>query len=268
METVSCAQMVGSGRWRLWATLALLGGALHWWHLGPLKELCISSSPAGATAFLDNHPCGTTPCRIWVRSRGELRLEHSGYLPVHEFLRLNGKDGQELHVRMRPGVIVGSWSAPAGFYPPSLGKPPVTFFLAKDNQLGGHAYAIPPGWHGLSPSLGQNRLALACGDGHTAPVRQASLEILSQRGLEERCRQVQEGKEQVGWTVVASQRGSQGAWIRLERAHDLGLSRAAVVLQRVGSGVLQLDYQFDDCQDPFTYTRDLDYLRASLGFHW
>ena len=263
-----CVQIFGSGRWRLWATLAVLGGALHWWHLGPLKELRISSSPAGATAFLDSHPCGTTPCRIWVRSRGDLRLEHSGYLPVHEFLRLNGEDGQELHLRMRPGVLVGPGPARAGFYPPSLGIPPATFLLAKDSQLGGHAYAIPPGWQGLSPSLGQNRLALACGDGRTSPARQATLEIFPQGGLEERYKRVQEVRDQEGWTVVACQRGSQAAWLRLERAHDLCLSRAAVVLQREGSAVLQLEYQFDDCQDPFTYTRDLDYLRASLGFQW
>lgn len=248
---------LATGRWRLWAALALSGAAVLWGHRHPSRQLAVDSNPAGATVYFNGHRLGVTPCSIQVGSRGMLRLEHPGYLPAEEFLRLDEPVGQQLHLRMRPGVAVGPLR-PA--YPPSLGKPPATRFQSRNHQLAGHAYAVPPGWR--SEAL-PNRVQLSCGDGRSLPLRQASLVVIPGQ-LAEQWRQLQVEREQEGWTVVASQIGLHSGWIRLERANDLGLSRSALLLQQEGDGLVELHYQYPDCADVFTYTRDLDYLRATL----
>jgi hypothetical protein len=254
-------------KWRLGATLALMGGLLSSLPPQPSREVWVTSNPPGAAAYFNGRPMGTTPCRIHIGARGRLRLEHPGYLPSEEFVRLNPESGLELSLTLRPGVAA---EGPVRMtnYPPSLGKPPFTHFLPKTASLGQHAFALPPGWLHQSQSSSPGRFGLACGDGHSQPARQASLELLPNTDLPSHFRHLCQHKEQEGWVVRASQRGSESAWLRLERAQAEGPSRAAVVLQRQGSSVMQLNYQFDLCYDPFLYTRDLDFLRASLGFDW
>lgn len=248
---------LSTGRWRLWAALGLSGAIMFWGHREPPRQLAIESNPPGATVYFNGHRLGVTPCSVRVGSRGRLRLEHPGYLPAEEFLRLDEPGGQQMHLRMRPGVAVGRLRPD---YPPSLGNPPDTRFLSRDQILTGHAYAVPPGWRSEAQP---NRLQLSCGDGSQLPLRQASLSVIP-GPLTEQWRQLQIEKERQGWTVVSSQLGQQSAWIRLERVTDLGLSRSALLLKQEGDRLVELDYQYLECADVFTYTRDLDYLRATL----
>lgn len=248
---------LSTGRWRLWAALGLSGVALLWGHGHPPRQLAIDSNPTGATVYFDGHRRGVTPCTIRVGSRGRLRLEYPGYLPAEEFLRLDEPVGQQMHLRMRPGVAVGQLRPD---YPPSLGHPPATRFWTRNNHLAGHVYTVPPGWRSEAQLYS---LQLSCGDGRESPLRQASLAVMP-GPLAERWRQLQLARELQGWTVVASQLELHSGWIRLERVTQLCLSRSALLLKQEGNRLLELDYRYPDCADIFTYTRDLDYLRAAL----
>ena len=162
---------------------------------------------------------------------------------------------------MRPGV--GAGLPP---YPPSLGRPPLTRLQRHTLALDGHPYALPPGWR-VQPGHAHG-LQLLSGDGVGQPIRQARLQVLPPSDLDSLWSQQLQSKEDQGWTIVAWQRGGLSQWARLERPHQLGLSRGALVIQAEPGRLLLLDYEFEDGYDLFTVTRDLDYLRSSLGFDW
>jgi PEGA domain len=248
--------------------LLILLGVAGWVSGDSTSLLRVISQPSQAEVYLNSQYCGTTPCQVQARTGDHLRLEKTGFLTTAEYLRFADPSDHELSVRLRPGITTQQKTSPATYYPPSLGKPPFTRFLSKPERLGGYAYAVPPQWTSSTSPHQPGLVDLSAGDGQRQPLRNATLQIVDQADLEDYWTSVHLAKEEEGWTLVAHQRGAHHAWIRLERPRDLGLSRAAVVLQKNGDDVVRLDYTFESCYDPFLYTRDLDFLRSCLGFNW
>lgn len=240
--------------------LALVTGGLLYFHPSP-AWVTIHSFPEGAQVYFQDHPCGVTPCRVKIGSRGLLRLDLPGYGSAREFVRLGGNP-QELRIWLRPGIRTGNRPA-LGDYPPLRGKPPEMWLRRPDGLFLGQAYRLPRGWSAQSQS---GTLQMRCGDGIHQPRRQASLQLRNDLSLRSAWDALGEQQAGQGFSPLAAQCSDSQAWWRGEKVAELSVQRSCVLWRRVPQGVLELRYEYPDCVDIFRYTYDLDALRAGLGF--
>jgi len=221
----------------------------------------VHSFPEGAQVYFQNHPCGVTPCRVKIGTRGPLRLDLPGYGSALEFVRL-GSSPQELRVWLRPGIRTGNQPAP-GDYPPLLGTPPEMWLRRPDGLFQGQSYRLPRGWNAQNQT---DVLQLRCGDGIGQPRRQAQLKLLKGQTLHSVWEACEQRQAVQGFTTRAAQCGDNQAWWRGERSGNLSVQRSCLLWRQVPEGILELSYDYPDCIDLFGYTYDLDALRAGLGF--
>jgi len=190
-----------------------------------------------------------------------LRLELSGYGSALEFVRL-GHSPQELRIWLRPGIRTGNRPVP-GDYPPLLGKPPEMWLRRPDGLFQGQSYSLPRGWSAENQS---GTLQLRCGDGIHKPRRQARLQPRVDQSLRSAWESLAQTQASQGFATLAAQCNDNQAWWRGEKVGELSVQRRCVLYRRVPEGILELSYDYPDCIDIFSYTYDLDALRAGLGF--
>ena len=249
----------------VWALAALVTGSLAAWAQPSPGPVQLQSSPPGARVYLNGVYSGLTPCQVPLAGRnGELRLEKEGYLPAWAFVRPRPGFSGEFFVALRPGTVTPG-SRPdevAGFYPPAAGRPPATYGYRKSEALAGYQYALPPHWSELS----RTTESVTLGSGG----RRATLSF-SSLNLKGRLDQVRQGLEAQGWKVIYIENLETQALLRVERPAKgvAGVDRAAVLLEvQTVSGeerLLELSFESPDCGSTFEFTRDLDYLRGSIG---
>ena len=241
--------------------LALVSGGLIFFHPAP-AWVTIHSFPEGAQVYFQDRRCGVTPCRVKIGTRGLLRLDHPGYGSAREFVRL-GRSPQELRIWLRPGIPTGNRPA-LGDYPPLLGKPPEMWLRRPDGQFQGQSYCLPRGWSAQNQS---GALQLSCGDGIHTPRRQARLQLRKDVTLHSAWESLAQSQSNLGFATLAAQYDVSHAWWRGEKIGKLSVQRSCLLWRQVPQGILELSYDYPDCIDLFSYTYDLDALRAGLGFN-
>lgn len=254
--------LVSRPLWRfpLWIGVGcVVAWVIFWVQRPPVRSLTVISSPSGARVSFEGHALGVTPCQILVPSRGRLQLHLDGYQAAREFLKLE-EAHQELHIWLTPGADSG---VEPGLlpYPPFRGTPPDCLWLRPNRRLMGQPYSIPRGW---SERVDEQALELHAGDGQRTPSRRAHLSLIRGLELKPRWQQLLQEFEDQGYLPVAGQAGEVSAWWRLERPTGLSRERCFLQLEARGHEQLLMQYRFPHCNDGFLYTRDIDYLRASL----
>lgn len=250
------------GRFPLWMGAGcILAWVMLVGHRPPVRTLTVISTPAGARISFEGSPLGSTPCQIQVPSRGRLQLQLDGYQTTREFLRLD-EDHQELHLWLIPGA--NSQPGPGLLpYPPFRGTPPDCLWLRPHQSLKGQPFSFPRGWTGQVGA--EQALELKAGDGLRTPLRTARLTVEpGTSSLKQRWQLLLEDFAKRGYFPVAGQIGEMSAWWRLERPEGLSRERCFLQLEARGPSQLFMQYRYPHCQDGFLYTRDLDYLRATL----